>query len=209
MRYDDFSYLWPPRPETAISRSALKSPLYKGWVAQAKKNGTCNVIAVSPEGVLKCMSRHNDEHKLWVPTAKSSAAFQNLPGTGWYVFVAELMHSKVTTGAKDTNYIHDILVADGDQLIGVTFKERQQMLADLFLKGSEAETISHYVLDSNAWLAKNFTGDFEAFFAQNDTDEDEGIVLKNPRSQLAYCFKEGGNAKWQVKSRRPHKNYSF
>ncbi|RYF04688.1 MAG: hypothetical protein EOO77_29310, partial [Oxalobacteraceae bacterium] len=65
MIYEKFSYLYPPRPEKAVPRALLGYYEKRGWVAQAKKNGTCNVIAVSPEGKLHCMSRHNDQHKLW------------------------------------------------------------------------------------------------------------------------------------------------
>lgn len=208
MQYASYTYLWPPRPETAIPRSALSFYEKRGWVAQAKKNGTCNVLAVSPEKKIVAMNRHAQPHKLWSPTAASSAAFADLPGKGWYVFVAELLHSKVE-GLRDTNFINDILVADGTYLVGMTFIERQSLLAKLFLKGGEAETESHYVINDNTWLAKNRINDFDAFFASLDKPEDEGIVLKNPNAPLALCLKAASNSTWQVKSRRQHKNYSF
>ena len=208
MRYDHFEYLWPPRPENAIPRNTLAYYERKGWAATFKMNGTCNLIGVSPERKLKCMTRHNAAHKMWAPTTESSAAFQSLPGKGWFVFVAELMHSKVP-GLRDLNYIHDILVADGESLEGASWTDRQALLAGLFLKGGEAETISHYVLDDHAWLAKNHTSGFAALFDGIDKPEHEGLVLKNPKSVLLPCSKQTTNAAWSVKCRRPHKNYAF
>jgi hypothetical protein len=254
MRYDSFAYLWPPRPDQPIPQTLL--PYYEnslGYVAQAKKNGTCNIIAVKPslwradnnaDDWMVCMSRHKEDHKLWTPTAASSAIFKGLPGEGWYVFVAELLHSKLKEGPKDTNFINDILVADGDYLIGKTFGERQYMLYDLFLGEEAADYLSleetnlkgrdllnrnnalqnlrkddifvaptHYVLDGNTWLAKNFASDFSKLYNSLVTPEDEGLVLKNPEAKLSACIRASSNAGWQVKCRRQigqgGKNYSF
>lgn len=209
MRYDGFQYLWPPRPEKAIPPALLPAMERKGWVAQAKKNGTCSIIAVSPAGEITAMNRHNEDHKLWSPTPASSAIFKNLPGKGWYVFEAELLHSKVSGGPRDTNFIHDILVADGQSLAGTTFLARQAMLRQLFLEGGEAETASHYVLDDHTWLAKNVVGGFKAFFAALDKPEDEGLVLKKPDAPLLPCVRASANSGWQIKCRRPHANYRF
>ncbi|CAM6055322.1 unnamed protein product [Sphagnum tenellum] len=85
-------------------------------------NGTASVLAISPDRQIVAMNRHREEHKLWTPTAANIADFAKLPGKGWYVFVAELMHSKVP-GIKNVNYVHDILVADGKHLTGETFEK--------------------------------------------------------------------------------------
>ena len=208
MQFASYTYLWPPRPERAIPREMLGFYQKRGWIAQAKMNGTCNVLAVAPDKSLKCMSRHQDEHKLWKPTEASSAAFEALPGKGWYVFVAELLHSKVE-GLRDTNFVHDVLVNDGEYLVGKTFVERQNILRSLFLKGGEAETESHVVVTPHTWLAKNRLANFDAFYDSLDKVEHEGIVLKDPNAPLVLCSRQGANANWQVKSRRQHKNYSF
>jgi hypothetical protein len=264
MRYDSFSYLWPPRPDQPIPQSSL--PYYEislGYVAQAKKNGTCNIIAVKPSLLrlkkdrrgfpedewppaewIVCMNRHKEDHKLWQPTAASSEIFKNLPGDGWYVFVAELLHSKLKEGPKDTNFINDILVADGEYLVGKTFGERQYMLYDLFLGEEAAENLSlddpslkgrdllnrnnaimnlrkrgiteaptHYVLNRNTWLAKNFASGFSKLYKSFTTLEDEGLVLKDPDAKLTACTRESSNSGWQVKCRRQigqgGKNYSY
>lgn len=208
MRYEKFEYLWPPRPENAIAADMLSFYEKRRWISQFKCNGTCSVIAVSPDRKLVCKTRHHTDHKLWSPSEQSSAIFRNLPGNGWNVFVAELMHSKVP-GLRDINYINDILVADGERLDGTTFSDRQEILRKLFLNGDEEETISHYVLDDNAWLAKNHTAGFSTLFSGIDKPEHEGLVLKNPKSVLLPCIKPTANAGWSVKLRRPTKNYAF
>lgn len=209
MRYEAYEYLWPPRPEKAVPKAMLKFYEGRGWWATAKKNGTCNVLGVRPDRTLHCMNRHNQTHKLWSPTPASSAAFKRLPGRGWYVFVAELLHSKVE-GLRDINYIHDILVVDGTYLIETSYAERQGMLAKLFLTGRERETDTHYVINENTWLVKNHRADFISLFdGLGDEAEDEGIVVKNPKARLSFCSRQSANSEWQVKCRRPHKNYSF
>jgi hypothetical protein len=212
MLYQSFSYLFPPRPEKPVPRDFFGYYEKKGWIGQAKKNGTCNVIAVSPDKTLICMNRHNADHGQWSPTKASSEAFRSLPGKGWFVFVAELLHSKIALdngGVRDTNFINDILVHDGHYLVGETFADRQARIAELFLRPGQTEQVGHYVVDDNTWVAKNRVGDFKGFFAALDTPEDEGVVLKDPNSVLAICSREKSNVSWSVKSRRQHKNYGF
>ena len=208
MDFDAYEYLWPPRPERSIPTNLLAMYQKRGWIAQAKMNGTCNVLAVSPTKEIVAMNRHKETHKLWTPTAASSAAFKALPGKGWYVFVTELLHSKVQ-GLRDINYIHDVLVANGDYLVGKTMVERQDILSKLFLTDKNEEENTHHVINKNTWLVKNRLANFGAFYESLDKPEHEGLVLKNPNAPLAYCFKQSSNADWSVKCRKQHKNYSF
>ena len=55
MKYENNNnYYYPPRPENAVMRMSLSAYNNLGWVAQVKKNGTCNLIAVSPDKELFC-----------------------------------------------------------------------------------------------------------------------------------------------------------
>lgn len=214
MRFDSWRYLYPPRPVSsgAVAPNFLGHYEREGWIAQAKLNGTCNVMAVAPDRkTIKAMSRHADSHKMWMPSARTAAPFADLPGGGWYVFVAELMHSKVSGGPRDTNYINDILVADGEYLVGTTFAERHQILFDLFGASPDADgPQSHIVIDDRTWLARPHTSGFSGLFTSlTQTEMNEGIVLKNPRGKLALCSKEASNTNWLAKCRRGGKNYSY
>lgn len=207
-QYTQFQYLWPPRPEKPVPVNFLKVYEQKKWVAQFKKNGTCNVIAVGPDRQITAMNRHNEMHKSWEPTRASSELFRQLPGSGWYVFVAELLHSKVE-GLRDINYLHDILVADGEYLVGTPFIERQRRLKALLVRGGEVVTDSHTVLNPNTWLARTYAGGFTKLFNGLSRPEDEGLVVKNPNAVLTLCSRPSANADWQAKCRVGTKNYTF
>lgn len=204
MRYEKFTYIFPPRAETAIPPNLLKAYQRKHWTAQVKKNGTNSVIFVSPEKKVFAMGRHNNDHKQWSFTPETAAIFKALPGKGWYVINAELLHSKVS-GIRDINYIHDILVDDGEYLLGTTYAQRYSRLLMLFLHDTATTTYSHFVLDKHTWLARNHDGSFAELYDSLTNPEDEGIVLKNMLGRLAIK----GNGGWTVKCRRPHKNFEF
>ena len=209
MRYEAFSYLWPPRPEVATYQRLLPSFENLGWVAQIKKkNGTCSVIFVSPDKTVTAMSRHKEDHKAWQPTEEVMERFEALPGNGWYVFVAELLHSKVP-GLRDINYLHDILVRDGEYLVGFSQSDRQDILFDLFIQGGEQETHSHYVINPNLWLVIEYEADFSRLFDNLTLAEDEGLVLKKPDSVLTFCSRQSANSSGQVKVRKAHNNFNF
>jgi hypothetical protein len=206
MRYEAFQYLYPPRPEKAVAGSLLGMYEQRGWVAQHKMDGTCNVLAVSPDRKIVAMNRHKENHKAWAPTPASTAPFRNLPGNGWYVFVAELMHSKVS-GIRDINYVNDILVADGSYLVGETFANRARLVRDLFPGGDDRG--SHYEVHPNLWVAKVHTHGFRRIFEGLERPEHEGIVVKNPKAVLEFCGKANSNVHWSAKSRRPTKLRGF
>lgn len=210
MRYDSYAYLWPPRPDQAIAPQMMPMIERQGYVAQVKKNGTCNVIAVTPDKAIVAKNRHKEDHKLWTPNLNKLSALRSLPGKGWYVFVAELIHSKVP-GLRDINYIHDVLVLDGEYLVGVTQAERHAMLVKLFNATDHQETYSHWVIDEFTWIARQFVkGDnFRAIYDGLDRPEDEGLVFKLPNKPLAICAKQTSNNSGMLKSRKAHKNYTF
>jgi hypothetical protein len=202
--YNKFTYISPPRAESAIPPNLLKAYQRTNWIAQVKKNGTNSVIFVSPDKEVTAMGRHNNEHKQWQFTPESSAIFKTLPGRGWYVINAELMHSKVA-GIRDINYIHDVLVEDGEYLLGSTYAQRYSRLLMLFLHKKPSGPISHFILDDHTWLARNHEGSFIDLFNSLDAPEDEGIVLKNMQGHLSPKNNNG----WTVKCRRSHKNFGF
>jgi len=203
MDYTEYQYLWPPRPETKIAPTMLGFYQKRGFLAQKKKNGTCTVIfARGNEVIFK--TRHNDDHKMWSPQADHIKFFSG--SQGWNIFVAELLHSKVTGGPKHELYIHDQLVNDGFSLVGKTFAERQAMLLARF-PGGKSESDQYRIAD-RITLAKNFAGGFSTLFGQLGA-EDEGLVLKDPKAVLRACLKPDSNKGWQVKCRIAHANYSF
>lgn len=188
------NFLYPPRPELAIPPQTIKHFEEEGFWAQLKKNGTCTCIFIDGDGFVSWKTRHNEPHKMWSPdeaTQKYFSKFKNC------AFAAELLHSKVKGGQKNTLYLFDIMKWDNDLLLDTTFEERQKILQKIV------------PLQKNIVIAKNYAQDLTGLFYSLKNPEDEGIVLKNPQAKLRSCLRAGLNSGWQVKCRKPTKNYSF
>ena len=100
----------------------------------------------------------------------------------------------------------DIIVENGKQLVGETFAERQKRLYARFPKGTYE--VDQYRVGPYVSLAMCFKSNYNDLWKGLKT-EDEGLVLKDPKARLEACLKPASNARWQVKARRPTKNYSF
>ena len=184
-------FLWPPRPEKSIPRDLI--PIYEnlGYVAQIKKNGTCSVMDVNKRGETLFWNRHNELHKAWSAPDNIKEYFSQFPDS---VIVGELLHNKHRK-YKNIIYIFDVLVLNGNDLVGTTLKERLTLIE----KFPKADGI---------WIAKTYTKGFIKLFDSLNDEIDEGIVYKNPKAVLKFCFKDGQNADWQVKCRKPTRNYA-
>lgn len=204
-----YETLIPPRTELSIPPGLLNLFANKGgWVVQVKKNGTNTVVVVEPDRKVHSHNRRGEPHKAWSFTDGSSDFFRSIPGKGRWVFNAELMHSKVP-GLRDIHYLHDVLVADGVELWGVTYGERKQLLFDICtrLRKPMSMTLSHTVLDDHTWLAMDHTSDFRELYNKLTTSEDEGLMLKMTTS--VYKPSDCRKCTWMVKCRRTGKNLSF
>lgn len=211
MEYNKFAYLFPPRPENPVMPSMISFYENRKWVAQFKMNGTCNIIAVAPDKSLICKSRHGDDHKAWTLTDITRECFSQLPGNSWYVFVAELLHSKGPS-IKDTNFVHDVLVDNGEYLVGERYQDRYERLLKIFnVADCKVEDERSYRVHSNLMISKIFTSDFKGLYeriAKRQSPLEEGIVLKDPNARLKMCSRISSNTE-QVKVRIGTKNYTY
>lgn len=201
MPYTSFAFMFPPRPE--VNTDPILLDRFEGeWLAQVKKNGTNNVMDVTADRRIIARTRHkniNDgQHTMWKPDARTAAPFRKLKG-GWFKFSAELLHNKCASGPRHTNYIHDILVCDGEILVGTTFIERQAILARLFPDAIPHASGGYSIIDAHTWLATNYTTGFWDLLRALRDPEDEGLVLKKADARLAYCFKKSSNSHWLMK----------
>jgi hypothetical protein len=208
MEYTSFAYLLPPRAEAKIPVAMLSLYENAGWLAQVKKNGTNSVIFVPPDRKPFAYNRHGERHKVWDFDKESARFFSKLPGSNWYVFNAELLHSKVSGGPRNTNYLHDVLVYDGTYLLGRTYLERYNLLFKAFDPYVSGEAFSHFILNPQTLLAKSVRTGFKTMFKEQlIAGEDEGLVIKDPRGLLSTT--DGKNARWMAKIRKPNKNLGF
>lgn len=218
MNYLSWRYLWPPRPETAVAPDMLHHYEEMGWWAQAKMNGTNCTLYVSDRATV-ARGRHGPEHQLaaWSPGTRWQAFADTLPTGERYVFCAELIHSKVKGGPRDTLYLHDLLVADGDYLVGRDYRFRYNALRKLCerfadigrIVGTETSEHTHTVFGPGIWLARNHANSFRDLFDMPASAMVEGLVLKQPDATLALCSSATSNGAWQVKSRRSTAHISF
>lgn len=204
--YNSFRMLFPPRPDKAIPPDLMDHYENRGWWGQIKKNGTCTILAISPEGELHTLTRHNEPHKAWVPNQLTIDLLSPLARYGWIVFSAELLHNKTPT-IKDTLYIHDILVYESEVLEGSTLLERSALLDKIF--PDKKDVGNYFVMHEKLWLVKNLITNFKGVYDSLTDLEDEGLVLKNPKAILKDMVREGLNSYWQVKARRATKNYAY
>ncbi len=187
------AFLFPPRPETAISPGLIQTFERKGYIGQRKKNGTLQVISTGLDCQVIFRTRHNEPNKAWTPTEEIKRHFANFPDS---VFVGELLHSKHAS-VKNTIVLFDVLKYLGASLVGKTLLERLEILRGV-----------HPLLPSVQLIDTYHEGLTGLFHSLSDP-LDEGLVLKNPKAVLRDCMRNGLNSGWQVKVRKPHKNFSF
>jgi hypothetical protein len=208
--YNSFKYLYPPRPENALTPDRI--PFYEknGYVGQYKKNGTCSIFAINHPNDFIAMTRHNDQHKQWTFSDYFQDCFAKyLPQNKWHVLVGEVLHSK-TVDIKDTVYIFDIIVHNSEELYGSKFMDRQDLLSKIFQVDNKSELYSHHEIEPRFLLARNFSGGmYDMFKSITDKTVDEGFVLKKKDAVLKDCYSAKNNSGWQIKFRHPSKKYQF
>lgn len=208
--YNEFKYLYPPRPENALTSDRIPFFEKNGYVGQYKKNGTCSIFAINHPNDFIAMTRHNELHKQWVFSEYFQNCFRKyLPENKWHVLVGEVLHSK-TINVKDTVYIFDIIVYNSEELYGSTFLDRQELLKNIFKAEEKQQFYSHYEIEPKFWLARNFTsGILDLFKNIKDQTVDEGFVLKKGKAILEDCYSPKNNNSWQIKFRHATRKYQF
>jgi len=162
-------------------------------VGQRKKNGTLQVISVAADGGVVFRTRRNEPNKAWTPLPDMGKYFASFPDS---VFIGELLHSKHAS-VKNTIFLFDVLRYLGADLVGTVLRERLDLLKKL------------HVLSPNIQILETYDKDLTGLFHSLSEPTDEGLVLKDPKATLRDCKRDGLNTGWQVKVRRPHKNYGF
>ena len=114
--------------------------------------------------------------------------------------------------------IFDIIVYNGMQLVGKTFRERIELLdalygtEDLLLKDSGVKSLKFLYSTAipDVYRVKTFYNCFQALWKDLvKIDMYEGLVLKRLDAQLENGISEKNNSSSQLKFRKPAKNYLF
>jgi len=207
--FDSFSYIYPPRPATKVPSTGLNTYENMGFIAQPKLNGSCGVL--STNGIeVKLMNRHKSSFARELINKDHLRQLHR--GSGWTVLVGEFMN-KSKRDRKGNLFngvfvIFDILVYNGKHLVGSTFIERQAILDKEYPSRDYDGFISS--VSQNVYRVNNFVSDFGSKW--NDiikTDMYEGWVMKRPSGKLEKGIRENNNTGWQLKCRKPTKNYQY
>lgn len=216
--YNTFKYLYPPRAENAMQPDELKKNSYDAWIAQPKYNGSCAVLFIDGRNAYQLYDRHKDKLTLQRPLDYTALNDSN----EYMVLCGEYLNkNKKGENGQPFNHkfiIWDIIVHKGKYLIGKTVEERIDLLHELF--GSSRGVITDKSLSifdhliatkvTDVYLAPSYTSKFARLYTEIvDTDLYEGIVLKRANAPLEIGMKEKNNTTWQVKIRKPTKNYNF
>lgn len=222
--FDTFKYLFPPRTEMKIPPGpGGVRKIWEGFpdaLAQFKMDGTRNLMYVFPDQHVECWNRHEEKQKQYTltPSMAKQVRALNLPAGKFHVLDGELIHAK-TKNIKDVMYMFDILVFDGEYLIGENYITRYNLLASL-MKGTGSKLWSETYFPSDfspiegrMYLAENYPATKWEWMWQvaQSVDFCEGMVLKRtgPVSALTTGYRQINNDGFMLRVRKPKKNYKF
>jgi ATP-dependent DNA ligase len=204
---------FPPRPKGKINPPQL--PQYEAagtWAAEFKYNGTRNGIAITPEKIELYM-RQCVPHEQFKLTREISYEIRslNLDPAQEYWLDSELLNAKTVTPAyKNKIVLYDVLHAGKYLFAGPDTLERYEMLATICRHPTVLEPGGlAFVVTPHIWLAPIFLSNFTDHYQQYlEKPEIEGLVLKKKKA----CIDDMGHTEyeipWQLRCRKPHKNYN-
>jgi ATP-dependent DNA ligase len=212
MKYLNYRYLFPPRPENAIPNSELNYHDNGSLISQVKIDGSNCVIFTNGESI-HVMNRHGS--RLTRFEIKDEEILSLYQGTGgWTVLNGEYLNrNKRDETGKSFNHkliLFDILVNDGDYLIGKTFEQRIQLLDEMFHK-NECEKDYLFGISDNVYRVKSYENNFSMLYDTLTYNNEllEGLVLKRRNARLEIGNVEKNNTKSQIKCRKQTLNYKF
>jgi hypothetical protein len=210
-QYSKFIYIYPPRPKNAIPSDELTFWDNDSLLGQPKLNGSNTTIYTNGEKHI-VMNRHNQRLTNFRITDEEVASMYRGNGE-WMVINGEYMNkSQNDETGRPFNHkfvIFDILVLDGNYLVGTTFEQRVAILNDLYGQ-VDCEKEHLYGISENIYRVKSYNGGFLDLY--NDLikiDMYEGLVMKRKNAKLELGTNEMNNVKSQLKCRKPTKNYAY
>lgn len=201
--------IYPPRAKVRIREDKIVEYADKWW-AQCKFNGTALIIFCFG-GRLTIMNRHGKIYAINIDEAEILSIF---PKSKDWIVCGEYMNKAKNdeTGhpLRDKFIIWDITNFDGDDLIGMMFKDRIGLLLKNVKRGKKStRPYIEKELTDNIFIARTFQTQIENVFKLSWIDMIEGIVLKRSDAPLKPCTRPDNNIEWQVKVRKGTKCYKF
>ncbi len=203
-------YIYPPRPKSLMQPSQLAHEEGRGcWLWQHKFNGDRCVVVIDvgeKNRSVHLANRHGKFH----PTSKFQKLRQELCGSklllpkGLHYLDAEILDGDLS----ETIVLFDVLQIE-KYLIGVSQEQRIDLLTAIC--GSPTELCYHGValqVTPNIWMTQSGTKDFVQHFEEHiESPLIEGLVLKKKASVLDNWGSKEYEVDWQIRCRKPAKNY--
>lgn len=212
MKFENYRYVYPPRPKNAIHSDDLTFWDNGSLIAQPKLNGSNTTIYTNGEQVIT-MNRHGSRlTNFQISLDEIKSLYRGSSGQ-WLVINGEYLNkSKQDERGITFNHklvIFDILVYKSDYLVGQTFQQRVELLDELYGQ-KDCEKPYLYSISDNVYRVKSFDTGFKYLYDQlTPIDMIEGLVLKRKNAKLEIGNTENNNTKSQLKARKPNKNYKF
>jgi len=212
MKFENYRYIYPPRPKNAINPDDLTFWDNNSLLAQPKLNGSNTTIYTNGEQVI-IMNRHGARlTNFQIPLDEIKSLYRGVRGQ-WLVINGEYLNkSKQDERGITFNHkliIFDILVYKSDYLVGQTFQQRVHLLDELYGK-NDSEKSYLYSVSDNVYRVKSFDTGFKSLFDQlTPIDMIEGLVMKRKNAKLEIGNTENNNTKSQLKARKPTKLYKY
>ena len=212
MKFNNFRYIYPPRPKNAVNPDELTFWDNHQMIAQPKLNGS-NCLIFTDGDKQFVMNRHNGRlTNFQLSKDEINSIYKGKKGE-WLVINGEYLNknkqdeSRVSFNHKFV--IFDILVFKSDYLVGKTFQERIEILDDIYGK-EESEKDYLYKISDNIYRVKSYQTDFKRVYDDLvEIDMIEGLVLKRKNAKLEIGNTENNNTRSQLKFRKPTKNYKY
>jgi ATP-dependent DNA ligase len=212
MKFENYRYIYPPRPKNAINPDDLTFWDNNSLLAQPKLNGSNTTIYTNGEQVI-IMNRHGARlTNFQISLDEIKSLYRGVRGQ-WLVINGEYLNkSKQDERGITFNHkliIFDILVYKSDYLVGQTFQQRVHLLDELYGK-NDSEKSYLYSISDNVYRVKSFDTGFKSLFDQlTPIDMIEGLVMKRKNAKLEIGNTENNNTKSQIKARKKCNSYKF
>lgn len=142
-------YVFPPRPQSAIPLMDACLFADLGWEAQLKFNGARCLVKFTSSGGVELWNRHGERFRTYTAPDWLLDQLQQvhrrlgLNPHSWSLLDGELIDFK-HCAIRDTVALWDILVRDGQHLLGTTYGDRYKWVRERLTGGAVHETTWWY-----------------------------------------------------------------
>jgi len=207
-------FVFPPRAEYKTDPDRIHIYDNGQYFGQPKLNGSACVVHLHESGERHVWNRHGQRLSL-IDYGKVELNPLHR-GQGWITLCGELLNkNKKGEDGQPFNQkfcIWDILMLDGKSLEGTTVIQRVELISHLYSPKQE-QPLKHLIeIDKaeNCFVIPSYENKFVELYEELiKVDVYEGLVLKLKAGKLQPGLNEKNNAQWQVKARKPTRNYDF